>query len=99
MEESANIYYDKIVDIDNTIIYALDDMIVKLGVVLELDTESKMIKIQSEKDIVYFTIDDNGYIQSKTDDYHIIDIEVVESFQFDSLDDNIEISLTKDIIS
>ena len=39
MEESANIYYDKIVDIDNVIIYALDDMIVKLGVVLDLDTD------------------------------------------------------------
>ena len=49
MEESTNIYYDKIVDIDNVIIYALDDMIIKLGVVLELDSESKMIKIQLEK--------------------------------------------------
>lgn len=97
MEESKNIYYDKIVDIDNTIIYALDDMIVKLGVVLDLDNESKMIKIQTENSIVDFSIDDNGYIQSKTDDYHIIDIELVESFEFDSLDDNIEISLTKDI--
>ena len=48
MEESANIYYDKIVDIDNTIIYALDDMIVKVGVVLELDIETNMIKIQNE---------------------------------------------------
>ena len=38
MEESANIYYDKIVDIDNTIIYALDDMIVKIGIILDLDT-------------------------------------------------------------
>ena len=97
MEENTNIYYDKIVDIDNVIIYALDDMIVKLGVVLELDSESKMIKIQNDNSIVYFSIDDNGYIQLKTDDYHIIDIEVVESFEFDSLDDNIEISLTKDI--
>lgn len=97
MEESTNIYYDKIVDIDNTVIYALDDMIVKLGVVLDLDTETNMIKIQSENDIVDFSIDDNGYIRLKTDDYNIIDIEIVESFQFDSLDDNIEISLTKDI--
>ena len=97
MEESTDIYYDKIVDIDNTIIYALDDMIVKLGVVLDLDSESKMIKIQSENDIIYFSINDNGYILSKTDDYNIIDIEVVENFEFDSLDDNIEISLTKDI--
>ena len=50
----------------------------KLGVVLELDSESKMIKIQSEKDIVYFSIDDNDYIRLKTDDYQVIKYLEVE---------------------
>ena len=97
MEESPNILYDKSIDIDDTLIYVLDDMIVNLGIVIELDLDTKMLKLKNKDQIVSFSIDSNGYIILKTDDYNIIDIENVESFQFDSLDDNIEISLTKDI--
>ena len=39
MEESPNILYDKSIDIDDTLIYVLDDMIVNLGIVIELDLE------------------------------------------------------------
>ena len=98
MEESPNILYDKSIDIDDTLIYVLDDMIVNLGIVIELDLDTKMLKLKNKDQIVSFSIDSNGYIILKTDDYNIIDIENVESFQFDSLDDNIEISLTKDIL-
>ena len=97
MEEPPNILYDKSIDIDDTLIYVLDDMIVNLGIVIELDLDTKMLKLKNKDKIVDFSTDSNGYIILKTDDYNIIDIENVESFKFDSLDDNIEISLTKDI--
>ena len=41
MEESPNILYDKSIDIDDTLIYVLDDMIVNLGIVIELDLSTK----------------------------------------------------------
>ena len=96
MEETQNIYYDKDIQIDDNIIYVLDDMVVNLGIVIDINLETKTLQIKNKNEMVYFSTDENGIIL-KTDDYTINDIEVVESFEFDDLDDNIEILLTKDI--
>jgi hypothetical protein len=98
MEETYNIHtYNKSFDIDDIFIIVFDDMIEILGVVKEIDSSIKTMILKTDNGDYKFAIDDNNLLLTKTDDYNIIDLELVQNFEFDNLDDNIELSLTKDI--
>ena len=75
-----------------------DDFIVDALVIIQeiLKEERKiLLKDENENDsFLYF--DENQKIILKTDDYEIIDIEKVEEFDIDSIDD-IDLIMTKDI--
>ena len=98
MEETNSLnVYDKSFDIDDTFIIVFDDMTESLGIVSNIDIENKIVSININNINREFFINDMNLLILKTDDYNIIDIELVIPFVFNDLDDNIEISLTKDI--
>ena len=94
LDNSINIY-DKSFDIGDIFIIVFDDMIEHLGIVS--DIENNIVTIDIDNKDKEFFINDINLLILKTDDYNIIDIELVIPFEFNNLDDNIEISLTKDI--
>ena len=80
MEESPNILYDKSIDIDDTLIYVLDDMIVNLGIVIELDLDTKKLTDPERWRIAVFV---NMVLVDIFDTYDKVERDFVDKSQLD----------------
>lgn len=88
--------YDKTFEIDDMILIVIDDT-ESIGKVKEIENDLNTITFIIDGSDIIFKTDENYNIILKTEDYTIIDIEKIVSFDFEGLDAIINTLLTKDI--
>ena len=96
--DETNNVYDKVFDIGDMFLIVIDDN-ESIAKVKNIEYDLKNVTFVIDEIDVNFKIDDDDNIILKTDDYTIIDIEKITSFEFEGLDSMINTLLTRDIYS
>ena len=96
--DETNNVYDKVFDIGDMFLIVIDDN-ESIAKVKNIEYDLKNVTFVIDEIDVNFKIDDNDNIILKTEDYTIIDIEKIISFEFEGLDSMINTLLTRDIYS
>ena len=96
--DETNNVYDKVFDIGDMFLIVIDDN-ESIAKVKNIEYDLKNVTFVIDEIDVNFKIDDDDNIILKTDDYTIIDIEKIISFEFEGLDSMINTLLTRDIYS
>jgi len=94
----TNNVYDKVFDTGDMFLIVIDDN-ESIGEVKNIEYDLKNVTFAIDEIDVNFKIDDDDNIILKTDDYTIIDIEKIVSFEFEGLDSIVNTLLTRDIYS